>query len=797
MDAFDQYPPSCSYYSNRVDDLGRSTVQHKPLYKGEHTQDTLAKVFNDPSMRPKISGPVGREPYNKTLTSLITTDIWGASSKPKDILTNPRGTNPLDPRYVLSSSKTSFSRPSSAVAKGQRDSIRDILQHSIAPQAEDHGGRDIMSVADIDGARPKTFERAGHLSNATLDAKDIEGSWPGWKHPFRAHVGVNLRDPGLNVSDINNYLPRRNYRNLYKDQPQQGSGGGGQPTASISPPVLPAQTHHSEVPQPAPLPPGFIFTGLPVFQAPAPEVWAPASTMPSQGEMDAHMVARQQHEEVRRVAAEVDAAKLARHDKNDVNIAHRALISQAQGKEELRRSADDMISELSISRQQVEGLWAAFKAADREGSGCLTVAEMGIAFQRAGVRQSRQQMEALAAGLRDNVGLLPYRDLAKVLMAKSKNPGSDLKLFGIGLQRKPPVPAARSASASRPKSAVPAASLRGSHPSRPGSAVFKPNKDTSAADIHIAQHSAQTSPTPLSSIPAAAVTNYIVDQISATEQTGGPQLQEPAMIPQDSAPQQPTEERSVALNWQQRQQFQDWQNQNMYVSETGQEYHPYKSQTYWFGGAEGIEAQRIEAAAWKASHDATHKVTTYHIGESVAAAKTAAANHQVTTVTPSVIYDADPSGRPQSARPYSDVSDGAGQQPQRPTSATRAQHGAASQEPSGASLGSTLKGAVPPVGTAALINDIVGQVHTRSGISRPSSAVQARRSTQDPWVTLHGGSGTQAAAGKPSVRPISARPHASAGMSFSSVAQSQGGPKMENLNRHMMRADIEAVRGLY
>lgn len=57
------------------DDLGRSVVQHKPLWKGEHEQASLAKVFDDPAMRPK---QMGREPRNKPHSSLMTEDIFGA-----------------------------------------------------------------------------------------------------------------------------------------------------------------------------------------------------------------------------------------------------------------------------------------------------------------------------------------------------------------------------------------------------------------------------------------------------------------------------------------------------------------------------------------------------------------------------------------------------------------------------------------------------------------------------------------------------------------------------------------------
>ena len=60
---------------NAGDDLGRSNVQHMPLWKGEYEQASLAKVFDDPAMRPK---PMGREPINKPQYSLMSSDIWGA-----------------------------------------------------------------------------------------------------------------------------------------------------------------------------------------------------------------------------------------------------------------------------------------------------------------------------------------------------------------------------------------------------------------------------------------------------------------------------------------------------------------------------------------------------------------------------------------------------------------------------------------------------------------------------------------------------------------------------------------------
>eukprot|EP00955_Chlamydomonas_euryale_P095182 364918-Chlamydomonas_euryale.AAC.7 len=55
--------------------VGRPVPQHRALYKGEHAQPGLSKVFDDPGMRPKV---FSREPRNKPHFSLMSDDIWGA-----------------------------------------------------------------------------------------------------------------------------------------------------------------------------------------------------------------------------------------------------------------------------------------------------------------------------------------------------------------------------------------------------------------------------------------------------------------------------------------------------------------------------------------------------------------------------------------------------------------------------------------------------------------------------------------------------------------------------------------------
>jgi hypothetical protein len=61
--------------------VGKAACLHKPLYKGEHAQKSLAKVFQDPGMRPKV---FVKEPVNHPQFSLISKDIGGAQVRGTD-----------------------------------------------------------------------------------------------------------------------------------------------------------------------------------------------------------------------------------------------------------------------------------------------------------------------------------------------------------------------------------------------------------------------------------------------------------------------------------------------------------------------------------------------------------------------------------------------------------------------------------------------------------------------------------------------------------------------------------------
>ena len=269
-------------------------------------------------------------------------------------------------------------------------------------------------------------------------------------------------------------------------------------------------------------------------------------------------------------------------------------------------------------------------------------------------------------------------------------------------------------------------------------------------------------------------------------------------------------------------------------------FHPFKAQAYWFGGVDPTDVQTQEAAAWTASGDMTHKVTAYHVGEDIAAARQPPppdpAAREVSAVTMTVpILDAPTvssalkSGRlsPTELEQQIAARHGGVHEHERPWSAPRSssrmnaasgqqqqqqqQQSLLAASPFGASLGSTLKGSVAPVGSGALRpeQEVSGRGSMRPMSARSSGYGNRGRSGADASSFWGGaaaaGSGGGSPAGASFSRPMSASARLPYGhghgahqtASFSAVANSQGGPKMEMLHRQMNKSDIAAVRALY
>ena len=490
------------------------------------------------------------------------------------------------------------------------------------------------------------------------------------------------------------------------------------------------------------------------------------------------------------------------------------LLSQADNRTAARLGADEALSQLSVPRDSVEALWGACRAIDREGCGRLTVGELGRAFDRAGVQLTPQQMAALASGLRDNVGLLGYQDLVKVLLTRARNPGSDARMFGSA-----------TATSSRPVSAVVNRSavvkLANGAPPRPANAMarsvsFAP-PTRAMAPLTTGSEVASEPSVHLGTAPSPPPGTLAAFQISDPSSWSPPPAHAHTMSPEE-----PTRDHQ-----------RDQHNHSSPPMEPEGTFHPFKAQAYWFGGVDPAEVQSQEAAAWTASGDKTHKVTAYHIGEDIAAARnppvpvTTTNSNNNTVMMPILdsptVSSALKSGRLTQAELEQQIEakHSSATQHQRPWSAsprsssrTGTESGPQHEKQSilavatyGASLGSTLKGSAMPVGSGALQTepDVIGRGSMRpmsarsgSGASKSGSAAESANF----WGGASGAVSTRPPAGLRSSRPASASARLSYGPgyqspSFSAVAHSQGGPKMEMLHRQMTKSDIAAVRALF
>ncbi|GIL79656.1 hypothetical protein Vretimale_12253 [Volvox reticuliferus] len=249
------FVPRQSYFKHKGedDDVGRPVLQHKPLDKGEFTQLSLAKVFeDDPGMRPKVFAPPS---VNKVSYALMSHDIAGAVPVLKCAPNKPRDTDPNAPRYVLPGASSvsveaaaAIGAPAAAVPTAAADVTPDVTtltprqhyhQYSTQQTQQHRNVRDTLNVSDIN-AVDSVMERPNKLETRStqLNTRDVEGSWPGWEPPFRAHVGKNLRDPGLDVSDISGTYRRRR---IFSARPTLGSNRGPAGAASTASREAPSQ----------------------------------------------------------------------------------------------------------------------------------------------------------------------------------------------------------------------------------------------------------------------------------------------------------------------------------------------------------------------------------------------------------------------------------------------------------------------------------------------------------------------------------------------------------------------------
>ncbi|GFR51703.1 hypothetical protein Agub_g14148 [Astrephomene gubernaculifera] len=463
--------PTESYYKQKgsvaEDDVGRPVLQHKPLAKGEFTQLSLAKVFeDDPGMRPKV---FAHPTVNKISYGLMSRDVEGAVPQLQPPPNKIRDTNPMQPIYILPGSSTLAAEAAAAAAAAAASETQQRPQHSS------------LDVADIN-AVPSVSERPHKLAtrNTQLNTSDILGSWPGWEPPFRAHVGKNLRDPGLDVRDISGTYARRRVSSARPTVGgRDGSGGGGSRTVAAAAAAAPMPAWQQPQPQPAPqLPdsaaaaPPPSCTPLPLrppISAPPYATYPPSCTRTADGSALDRTTAAAAEPLASTVGKPHPAAR-------NPSLRHSAKRAAADAQLAAAAEAQRVIASLNPSKEAVEAFWHNCRRMDREVCGKLSPGDFTAALQRANVLAADSSnlpgsggsgevaaAAALVRGLQDGSGMVSYRSLARELLGRTPSRGSSAGSGGAiasagAAAAKGAKAAAGSGAARRPASATPTVS---------------------------------------------------------------------------------------------------------------------------------------------------------------------------------------------------------------------------------------------------------------------------------------------------------------------------------------------------
>lgn len=160
-------------------DRARSESLYRFTNKPEVPQG-LAKQFEEKGMHPRELHP---QRANRPSFNLTVADIEGTSSRPKDVIKVPRGTNPLDPEYSL----PAYEQPKAEPPVFRRDGLRvdDIEGAKAAPLGRPLM-RETMVTSDIEGAQVGRPRRASSSGRASLDVRDINNParqfvYPAWE----------------------------------------------------------------------------------------------------------------------------------------------------------------------------------------------------------------------------------------------------------------------------------------------------------------------------------------------------------------------------------------------------------------------------------------------------------------------------------------------------------------------------------------------------------------------------------------------------------------------------------------
>ncbi|GAQ89944.1 hypothetical protein KFL_005800030 [Klebsormidium nitens] len=306
-----------------------------------------------------------RDHVNKPFHNLTLSDIEGAHPKLKQPFRQPRGTDPLDPAYVI----TAYDEPEPDVPRFSKDAL---------------------DVSDVAGARPR--KKLVRRITDPLKIDDIPGSTAAWRPRRWAHFGKagHIRDFNLHVHDINARVQRKVRES----------------TAEIYAPVKGSQPKQLFRQRRNLQEQDFIIRTDDIPGARSPVKTRPASAKlhPTNDLSDI------------RGAAAASASFNGRLSIRKAEVHARAERVQTRESFQNEVLTADLRGriESQMGEKTTKEVMGAFRMKDRSGSGKLTVEELGQSLTQLRIPVTPAEAQKLAAAFDTQLsGFVDYKDLAK------------------------------------------------------------------------------------------------------------------------------------------------------------------------------------------------------------------------------------------------------------------------------------------------------------------------------------------------------------------------------------------------
>lgn len=334
-------------------------------------QEHMSKIWRgEKYMHPTRLHP---ETTNRPELCLNTKDVPGASPANARFSDLERGTNPLQPQYVLPG-------------------------HSERPQPPDAPRfiRDSFDVSDIQGTSSSTFQ-SSREGFTTLHADDIDGAYVGWKPYYRAHfnTAAGQRDH-IGVSDINTtsriVFPTRN---PYPDGDVEGS-------------------------KPRPLTRGRGEGEMLDVSLRTDDIQG-ARTRKTKDNINDPWVGKLNRRRFKETnfIDDIDGARAVSAEAAGVSARHAAIASATRHLKACASGAVSAMTRISADKDTLRALNDTLLRFDREKCGKVSAFEFSSAVESAGLGVCPDTVAGLRSGLADTAGLVDYRPLLKALSSNA------------------------------------------------------------------------------------------------------------------------------------------------------------------------------------------------------------------------------------------------------------------------------------------------------------------------------------------------------------------------------------------